>query len=296
MDHLIITALLILGVMVIMMLSLHFFRARHKNKGVRPPLTCDILRGPGQSLLAQFDDLNLEVQVCSIALIVIPILIFGLHIAYSYFGRAPESLSRVGLSTGGALVFMGYFLIRLLGKMAGRRECRLAYEDQLAAGQELNMLMSEGYRVYHDFPAENFNIDHIVVGPTGVMAVKTKTCYRGRRLHRDNDAMVKYDGRMLHFPKFSDYETIDQAKAQAEWLSNWLSSTAGESVFARAMVAVPGWSVKRTSADGIPVVNPQQFAKLFMYIKPRPMSESLMERIIRQIEGRCRNEAPPDSP
>jgi hypothetical protein len=151
--------------------------------------------------------------------------------------------------------------------------------------------MSDGYRVFHDFPADPFKIDHIVIGPTGVMVVETRT--RGH--NRQADAVVAYDGRMLHFPKYSDYETIDQANLKAEWISQWLSSTTGDDVCARAMVAVPGWSVKRTSADGIPVVNPKQFATLFKYIKPRPMTESLMQLIVRQIEGRCRDVAQVES-
>ncbi len=275
-----------LGVMGIVLLALRFFRIHQKNKKPPTPLTCDILRGPGQSLLMQIDSLNQEIRVYSIALFTFPVLIFCTHVSYSYFGGQPDSWSRIAMSAGGTLVFMGYFLLRLMPRLSRRRLQRLSYEGKVVAGQELNLLMSDGYRIFHDFPADSFNIDHIVVGSTGVMAVKTKTC-KVRNPNRMADALVAYDGRMLHFPKFSDFETIEQANHQAEWLSGWLSSTAGEDVAARAMVALPGWSVKRTSADGIPVVNPKQFATLFKHIKPRPMSESLMQSIIRQIEGQC---------
>jgi len=275
-----------LGAMGIVLLALHFFRIHRKKKNPPTPLTCDILRGPGHSLLTQIDSLNQEIQVCRIGLLTIPILIFCAHISYSYFGGQPESGSRIAMSAGGTLLFMGHFVLKLMPRLARRRLRRLSYEGKVVAGQELNLLITDGYQVYHDFPADNFNIDHIVVGPTGVMAVKTKTC-KVRNPNRMTDALVAYDGRMLHFPKFSDFETIEQANYQAEWLSEWLSSTAGEDVAARAMVALPGWSVKRTSADGIPVVNPKQFATLFKHIKPRPMTESLMQSIVRQIEGRC---------
>ncbi|MBU1055794.1 MAG: NERD domain-containing protein [Proteobacteria bacterium] len=36
------------------------------------------------------------------------------------------------------------------------------------------VLFKVGYKVYHDFPAEKFNIDHIIIGPAGVYAVETK--------------------------------------------------------------------------------------------------------------------------
>ncbi|MBN1547047.1 MAG: NERD domain-containing protein [Syntrophaceae bacterium] len=55
-----------------------------------------------------------------------------------------------------------------------RKNYRLGYEGEMATGQELNMLMLEGYHVFHDFPADRFNIDHIVVSPNGVIAIETK--------------------------------------------------------------------------------------------------------------------------
>ena len=45
-----------------------------------------------------------------------------------------------------------------------RRAVRLGYEGELAVGQELEQFRHDGYYVYHDFPADTFSIDHIVVG------------------------------------------------------------------------------------------------------------------------------------
>lgn len=47
------------------------------------------------------------------------------------------------------------------------RNLRLGLEAEIAVGQELNQLILIGYHVYHDFSAENFNIDQVVVGPGG---------------------------------------------------------------------------------------------------------------------------------
>jgi hypothetical protein len=52
---------------------------------------------------------------------------------------------------------------------------RIGYDGELATAQELNQLMRHGYYVFHDLQAENFNIDHIVIGPAGVFAVETKS-------------------------------------------------------------------------------------------------------------------------
>ena len=123
------------------------------------------------------------------------------------------------------------------------------------------------------------------------MAVETGTRSKSSSRNREFDPVVTYDGRMLHFPKYSDYEIIEKAKHQAAWLSNWIASTVGEDIAARAMVALPGWSVKRTSADGILVVNPSQIETLFKHIKPRPLTESQLASIVSEIDRQCRSSA-----
>ncbi len=171
----------------------------------------------------------------------------------------------------------------------------LGYEGEVVVARELSQMMTKGYQVYHDFPGDGFHIDHVLIGPIGVMAVETKTLSKGTtRGNRKSDGVVTYDGRMLHFPKYSDHECIDQAKHQAAWLSQWLSAVVGEDICARAMVAIPGWSVKRTSSDGIPVVNPKQFNTLFEHITPRPLTESTIQRIVQEVEQQCLEAADPD--
>jgi hypothetical protein len=285
----IISGAIALATMGIVLLVLRFIGIHLKRKKCPASPNGNSLCDPGESQLAQIDHLDTDIWLCSLALIVVPILIFAAHISYSYFGRQPESWERIAISFPAVLIFTGYFLWRLASLTDQRRFARLVYEGKVAAGQALHLLQENGYRIFHEFPGDSFSIDHLAIGPTGIMAMKTMTQAIARSHGRDGEAVVRYDGRMLHFPKFSDFETIDAAKAQAEWLSQWLSAGLGEDVCARAMVVVPGWSVKRTSADGIPVVNPNQFDNLFKFIPPRPMSEDLMQRITQMIEVRCRD-------
>jgi predicted ester cyclase len=272
-----------LAVMGAAVAGLYLFSSYQVKKRAPSPLACDVLREPGHTFLQQIDERGEAVQVCRIAVITVPLLAFAVHVSYSYFAGMPESWLRGVISAALALLFTGYYAFRLLRLVAERRSLRLRYDSEVAVGQELNLLMADGYRVFHDFPADSFKIDHLVVGPTGVMVVETRSWSRNHK----RDAIVPYDGRMLHFPKYSDYETIDQANRKAEWFSQWISDAVGEEISARAMVALPGWSVKRTSADGIPVVSPKQFAALFKHIKPRPMNPELMQGIVQQIEARC---------
>jgi hypothetical protein len=89
-------------------------------------------------------------------------------------------------------------------------------------------------------PAENFNIDHIVIGPPGVFAVETK----GRsKIVSDNGKgkkqfRVTYKEGALQFPNGLDKDTIPQATRQAKWVTKWLSQATGEKVQARPLVIV----------------------------------------------------------
>ena len=94
------------------------------------------------------------------------------------------------------------------------------------------------------------------------------------------------------FPNGDDLESIDQAERQSSWLSQWISSAIGDQIAARAIVALPGWLVKRTSADGISVVNPNQFSSLFKHIKPRTLTDEMIARIVHQLEQKYRDVTP----
>lgn len=287
-----VTLFSVLGAFGILHLFFYLFETFQQKNKIPAQATPNALRGPGQSLLKRIDQNNEKLQRALILILLIPILTFSVHLSYSKFGNAPESWTRIAISSGGVLALVVYYFITFLRLRSVRRHLRMGYDGEVAVARELNRMMSMGYQVYHDFPGDGFNIDHILIGPAGVMAVETKTLSRGALRNRKTDAVVTYDGRMLHFPKHSDHQSIDQAKRQATWLSQWLSTTIGEEVCARAMVALPGWYVKRTSADGIPVVNPKQFETLFKHIKPRPLSESTMGRIVRQVEDQCSQSDP----
>jgi len=90
------------------------------------------------------------------------------------------------------------------------------------------------------------------VGSRGVFAVETKVRSKPSRGRGREDATVEYNGRVLEFPNWTDAQIIEQAERQADWLSEWVGRAIGEPVAARAIVALPGWFVKRTTIDGIP--------------------------------------------
>jgi hypothetical protein len=285
-------ALIILGLVGVALGSFKILTVYQHARVRRNPLVQSALRFPGQSLLARLGELDQKVDAHLVYLLLAPLLLYAFYLSYLYFGRKTISLEGsliIGLPIIGLTLF---FLFRWRRHLEERRNIRIEYEGEVSVGQELNRLMLEGYCVYHDFQADDFRIDHIVVGPKGVFGVETKARSRPMTRARSLGAIVEYNGRALIYPHGTDVNTIKQAERQASWLSNWISSNAGESVMVIAVVALPGWYVKRTSPEGIPVINPKQFRSLLKYVRSKPLNDEAVIRIVLQFEKQCGNAEP----
>ena len=282
----------VFGIFILMWLFLFAFNLYFRRKKRRSPVAENLPRAPGQSLMESILELSEEITVHATFLWMFPLVLYSAYLSMLYFGG--KRMSAVAIAAIAGMICIGaaysfFKLSRLLGK---RRLLRLGYDGEVATGQELNRLMHQGYHVFHDFPADGFNIDHIVVGAKGLFSIETKARSKPTTLNRREDATVEYNGRLLYFPFGKDLSTVEQAERQAVWLSRWISGAVGETVMARAVVALPGWVVKRVSSEGIPVVNPKQLASLFDHIKPRHLDGQLVTRIVHQLEQRCRDVAP----
>jgi len=166
----------------------------------------------------------------------------------------------------------------------------------IVKAEELNKLMFSGYHVYHDFPAEKFNIDHILIGSAGIFAVETKTRSKRESARGKSSVEITYDGKRLSFPDgYYDVNSLTQAKDQASWLARWLSSAVGEKVNVEPIVTIPGWFVKRISPEGMPVLNPKKGIESYITsMRKGILSDAMITRIVHQIDQRCRNIEPKD--
>lgn len=266
---------------------LMLYRRRRRNERKRAPFTSDFLRSPGESLNLQIQELNEEITIHLFYLIILPIVI--LPVVFYQGEENPLLLSLGFLVILSLLIIFSIRLWRLLNR---RAIVRLGYDGERAVGQELNQLMLDGYHVYHDFPADKFNIDHIVVGPPGIFAVETKARSKSTPKGRADAYRVIYDGKTIRYPGYEDRVALEQADRQAKWLRQWLSSAVGDAVAVQPMVALPGWFVERTSPNGIPVLNPKRIKSFLAGQKNNVFSESLIRRIIHQLEQKCRNVEP----
>jgi hypothetical protein len=234
-------------------------------------------------------EINDRVTENLLLLITMPMLFYATYISLLNFRNSKPSTSTLTIYIIAGIGIIAFYLFKSIKMLNLRRSYRLGYEGEIAVGQELNQLMRDGYYVYHDFPAGNFNIDHIVVGSSGVFAVETKARSKPTSKDRKADAKVKYDGKSLRFPNGTDVESLEQAKRQAEWLSKWLRSAVGEAVKVRPVVALPGWFVERVASGGIRVINPKNFRSIAKPKDGNILSEQMISRIVHQLEQKCRD-------
>lgn len=265
---------------------------KRRNALRRSPIGIDLPRPPGHALREQLEMASTEQARDVLLLGVIPLLaLAGYLVPAQFVGLATMNrLAFVYLTA--AVAFIAWMTRRLL--RAGKRIDRLraGFDAQVAVGQALDQLMRTGAAVFHDFPADGFNIDHIVVSVQGVFAVETKGYPKPGDLSGKHGATVTFDGKALKFPNWNTREPIEQSERQALWLSNWASSAIGEQVLVMPVVALPGWFVERTGRSVVRVYSGRALGSLLNSASGLPLSAQALQRIAHQIELRCRTVVP----
>lgn len=267
-------------------------RKRRARARRRSAVGIDLLRGPGHTLREQLDEANVDVLSDVFLLMLIPLMAVAIFLAQSQL-RGQKGMLVIGLIYATLALGFVAFMVRKLWK-AGERldKLKAGYDAELAVGQELDQLMRKGAFVFHDLPAGNFNIDHVVVAAEGVFAVETKGFTKPKRGQGRADATVTFDGTMLKFPTWTTKDPLEQAERQADWLAKWLASATGSPVHALPVLALPGWFVDLKGRGGVSVYNGRQLAGLLQSRGARPLPKQDVQRIAHQVEQRCRTVAP----
>lgn len=189
-----------------------------------------------------------------------------------------------GLALVGLILWVLAFLIHKNARER-RREAQWQDEAMAIVARAVAPLAERGHVIFKDFKAENISVDYLIVGPKGVFALQRHIQSTGGHFEPDSEPVVTYNGRALFFPHGREHLILDWAQEQAERFSEWLSQGLETPISARAILALPGWRVKRISADGISVINPTQLEALFQYIKPRPISTGEIQAIVARIQA-----------
>jgi hypothetical protein len=266
--------------------------ARHlRLVGRRSPLTQGLLRPAGHQLREEIEDLGPEFMGWFMAGLLLPGFV-GVWMAAQL--RSPGgALLVIGNAIAYSVLMVGILSVSTYksGKLLQRiLTLRMALDAEMAAGQELDQLMRKGAVVFHDFPANDFNIDHVLICTAGVYAIETKSRLKPARGGAES-ARVNCDGVSLAFPGWTETEPIEQAQRQAKWLSQELARAVGEAVHVFAVLALPGWYVSESRRGAVRVLNPRNFH--FLLEEKRPaLTPKQIQQIAYQVEQRCRDIRP----
>lgn len=258
------------------------------------PLTKSMRRPPGAQLGRELGREQLEFGIAPLEMILTAIVPITVFIQFHNRFHETTPLILFGLVIFAWGIWLVYAIAKLLKRFHRIRLLRLGYECELAVGQELDLLMLNGFRVFHDVPAEKFNIDHIVVCPAGVFAVETKG--RSKVISENGKGKkqfrVTYKGNALQFPNGIDKDTIPQASRQANWVGQWLSQATGRTVQAQPLVILPGWFVESQDKADVPVIASGYIQGYFSSQKRAVLTEKDMSQIVYQIDQKVRDLEP----
>ena len=276
---------LALGPLIITVYLVSFYKKSTQSKR-RNPINNNLLRSPGESLRQRIEDVNLDISAYLSLVMLLPLMLYTLYISFSSVKSISLIASIFYLIIGfSSLAFIFFKLIKLVIIKAN---LSLGYDAELAVGQELNSMMRDGYWVFHDVPAENYNIDHVLVGVAGVFAIETKGRSKLKQKNGKADYKVKYDGNKLDFPGWSETEPLEQASRQAKSLQTWLSSAVGESIQVKPVLILPGWFVESSTGRGIMVLNGKNPSSSLGKVFGKPLESKLIQQIAHQLDQRCR--------
>lgn len=270
--------------------ALLVWRRRRTRALRRSPLTADLLRPPGHSLRQELDTLRDAVDEHLLLLAIGPLAAYCVYLTQRVILSKPSATAGL-MSVVAAIGFIVWGSWKLLQLSKRTDRIKAGLDAEMAVGQELDQLMRDGARVFHDVPAEGFNIDHVVVCAAGVYAVETKGRAKPIRGQGSKDATVVFDGSTLRFPTWTESAPLAQAQRQARWLGQWITSAVGASVGARAVLAIPGWYVDRQASGPVLIFNGKG-PQFLLRSNRSTLTDEMVQRIAHQIEQRCRTVKP----
>jgi hypothetical protein len=267
-------------------------RKRRVRARRRSPVAIDLLRSPGHTLREQLDEAGIDVLSDMFLLMLIPLMVLAVFLAQSHL-HGLEGMMHLGPVYAVLVLSFVAFMVRKLWR-AGEQldKLKAGYDAELAVGQELDQLMRQGAFVFHDLPAVNFNIDHVVIAAEGIFAIETKGFTKPKRGQGRADATVTFDGKVLKFPTWTTKEPLEQAMRQADWLAKWLTSAVGCPVHAHPVLALPGWFVELGGRGDVSIYSGKQLSQLLRSRGAQPLSDQDVQRVAHQVQQRCRTVAP----
>lgn len=273
--------------------SIFCWRWRLDRRHERSPISEKLLRPAGESLRVEIENLNEAFLTRCALTILVPAVMMAALLLSDKDGAVTTSRAIIAFVLCAVLTLI--FAARFFASAKALRDCRLGFHGERAVAEEINQLLREGCRVFHDVPIEPYgNIDHVIVSAAGVFAIETKARRKRRAPKGKQSHVADFDGKVVRFPTWTEVEMVDQARMQADRLRNYLTSAVGEPVAVQPILTLPGWfvstSVPLSTGSAVRVLNPRGIAHLAVPSRQHPaLSPTLIQRIVHQLEQKCRD-------
>lgn len=269
---------------------------RKKNRKTRAPFpdNARLLRGPGETLRRKLSALDEQIVYELLAAFVVPLAVGSAlaWIATHVTGHA--QIAWLIAAALGLLISLVLVIRHLIVCLERWSNTHLGSFGERIVAESLEPLKADGFRIFHDVPAGDaknpFNIDHVIVGPSGVFAIETKTRRKGRARAGFAEHQIIYDGNVLAYPWGEDRHGLDQAQRQAAWLRAWLKQLLGQPIPVQPILTFPGWMVISRAHGEVTVLNPKQIPSAVAIRGGTPaLDDRQLDLIARQLDVRCRD-------
>lgn len=208
-----------------------------ERDATRSPIKNLPVRFPGQSIQSRIIEVVFDGLLVWVTLAVM-VVFAALQLWIQYWRSTvwlPATMTVAGIVTVALAAWKWRIAAREL------KALHLGRTGEEAVGQYLDeCLRPKGFQVLHDIPGDRFNLDHVLIGTTGVYCIETKTHSKPQK----GAPQVRYDGSAITVNGFTpDRDPLIQVKAGAHWLAELLEASTGQRFKVQPVVLYPGWFV-----------------------------------------------------
>jgi len=268
------------------------FIKKMQKKDKASPLNSDLLRPYGYTLQEKIHSLKFDLFGKITEILLIGLMFPLMLLIQAFFFHVNVSVSTLSIFGGIALIAFCIEIWQILKIVKALEHNRLGYSCEMAVGQELENLIrpvNHPYRLYHDIPFENYNIDHLVISTNGVFVVETKG--RSKKI-RDGSKQyrVTVENDSLIFPTHTEKEPIEQVRRNVQSVKKWLESATGLEIPVAGILILPGWFIElKQKAVNPYILNAAALPKVFPKLFAGTLELSQVTAIAYQVEQRVRD-------
>ena len=271
-------------------------RCKKAKRQLRPPIELKLLRLPGETARKKVDEL-LETMVDQLVngalaasiLMVSPVLVL----------ICMPTADQKWLLFSSAFLFVAvsvFYLNKVVKLGMERANYRLGSAGEREVAGHLQVLNAKGYWVFHDVPVQHEtgmeNIDHLAVGPHGLVVIETKTRSISTK-ESGGRQEVTFDGERLSWPKCpDDRKSVRQVKRCAQWVGDLAREECSREIHVHQIIAIPGWQVVPGKSYNPRVLHPGALENAFDMMvanQPNVLKPAEIKRIAARIETLCRD-------